>query len=410
MRFIYKIAIQLFFAMLVLATPFNIKARRWLHGRRGNWKKLRKGLLTEKPVYWFHCASLGEFEQGRSVMEELRARIPESFILLTFFSPSGYGLRKNYSGADLVAYLPLDTRLNAWRFLNLVKPKAAFFIKYDYWYYFLRTCFRKRIPVYLVSGKFREDQAFFKWYGAWYRKFLNFFTYFFVQDETSAKLLHSVGKTNVMVAGDTRFDRVYQIAGRSREYPEIKEFKGHSQVVVAGSTWEEDEELIISNINQVGSKVKFILAPHEINSRKIYRLISQIEPLVVRFTEEDKRLYPKARVLLIDTIGHLSSVYKYGDIAYIGGGFGRGIHNTLEAATYGLPVIFGPNYRKFNEAIELLAAGAAFPVSNQSEFNHAVENLLGNKLLLGESSLKARQYVESRIGATRIILDKTLGN
>lgn len=408
MRIIYKIGIQVYLFLVILASPFNVKAARWLNGRRGMWKKLRKGIDQTRPLYWFHCASLGEFEQGRPLIEELRTREPEVFILLTFFSPSGYELRKNYSGADLVSYLPLDTRFNAWRFLNLVKPKKVFFIKYEYWYYFLRTCYKKKIPVFLVSGKFREDQVFFRWYGAWYKKFLNFFSVFFVQDEASYNLLRNAGKTNVYITGDTRFDRVYQIASRSREYPGLDEFKAKSRILVAGSIWEKDEELLIQYINRSPDGIKFILAPHEISSRKIYRLVEQIEHPVVRFTDEEKKQYPAAKVLLVDTIGHLSSVYRYGDAAYIGGGFGKGIHNILEAATYGLPVVFGPNYHKFNEAREMLAEGSAFTVGTPEELNQILDKLFEDQALLERSSTLAKSYVKDRVGATGRILDQAL--
>jgi 3-deoxy-D-manno-octulosonic-acid transferase len=410
MRIIYKFGIQVYFLLVILAAPFHIKARRWLKGRRGIWRRIKKSLPEDKkgPTYWFHCSSLGEFEQGRPIMEAIREKDPDCFIILTFFSPSGYELRKNFRIANVVTYMPLDTRYNAWRFMNLVKPDAAYFIKYEFWYYFLRTLFKKKVPTYLVSAKFRRDQAFFKWYGLWYRKFLHFFTHFYVQDETSRKLLGLLGFKNVVVAGDTRFDRVYQIAQQSRDYSEINDFRGNKTVIVAGSTWEKDEDLLLDFINQSDESVKFILAPHEISSRKIYRLMEHIDLPVVRFSDEDKGGYSRAKVLLIDTIGHLSSIYKYGHIAYIGGGFGKGIHNTLEAATYRLPVVFGPNYQKFLEAREMLEQGAAFSIESYHELKNAFSNLLDNSTYLNECSHKAKEYVHSRLGATQKIVDDSL--
>ncbi len=408
MRIIYKIAIAVYYILVLLASPFHEKAARWVKGRRHLWKNLKKKLEPGKKVFWFHCSSLGEFEQGRPVMENLRERMPDCFILLTFFSPSGYELRKNYMVANHVSYLPLDTRFNAWRFINLVKPSAVYFIKYEFWYYFLRTLYKKKIPLYLISAKFREDQLFFRSYGIWYRKFLSYFNYFFVQDQGSKKLLGRIGFTNVDVAGDTRFDRVYQISTRSRNYPDIDSFKMDKKIIVAGSTWEKDEELLTEFINRSDDQVKFILAPHEINSKKIYRLVESINAPVVRFTDEDKRAYPRAKVLLIDTIGNLSSVYKYGDIAYIGGGFGKGIHNILEAATYGAPVVFGPNYKKFNEACEMLEIGASFSIHDYESMATIFQKLLINPALLSSSSLKAREYVSSRLGATQIIMNGSL--
>ncbi len=409
MRLIYKIGIRVYFFLVLIASLFNSKARRWLTGRRGMWKKIKRSIDHDREVIWFHCSSLGEFEQGRPLIEKIREKQPDVFILLTFFSPSGYELRKNYALADLVTYMPLDTRFNAWRFMNLVKPSRVYFIKYEFWYYFLRTLYKKKIPVYLVSARFREDQAFFRWYGRWYRKFLNYFSHFFVQDERSAALLRSIGMENVTVSGDTRFDRVYQIASASREYPGVELFRNGKKVLVAGSTWEKDEELLVEYINKCTKDLKFILAPHEINSRKLYRLISMIDKPVVRFTDEDKRYYERAGVMLIDTIGHLSSVYKYGDIAYIGGGFGKGIHNILEAATYGLPVLFGPNYEKFREAIEMIENEGAISIQNFEMLKDGIDSLINDPERLRKFSGNALHYVKSNLGATDLIIGGSLG-
>ncbi len=408
MRLVYKIGIRIYFLIVILVSPFNEKARRWLKGRKGLWKRIRRVNDNDRDIYWFHCSSLGEFEQGRPVIEKIRKEKPGVFLLLTFFSPSGYELRKNYAGVDLVAYLPLDTRLNAWRFINLVKPKVAFFIKYEFWYYFLRTLKKKNIQVFLVSAKFRSDQVFFKWWGRWYRKFLGYFTHLFVQDENSYLLLKGLGYDNVSISGDTRFDRVYEISAVSKDYPGVELFKQDKKVLIAGSIWEKDEEILVKLINNSDKNIKFILAPHEINSRKIYRLISNLEAPVVRFMDEDKSHFPTARIMIIDTIGHLSSVYKYGDVAYIGGGFGNGIHNILEAATYYLPVIFGPNYQKFTEAVEMIEQKAAFSVSGYDELFRKLSELMTNPEELNKCSSRAGEYVRSKLGATDHIVRESL--
>jgi 3-deoxy-D-manno-octulosonic-acid transferase len=408
MRFIYKIGIQFYFLLIILVAPFNIKARRWLKGRQGIWRKIRMNIKPGDSVVWIHCASLGEFEQGRPIIEEIRKTMPEKKILLTFFSPSGYELRKNYEGAHCVTYMPLDTRFNAWLFMNLVKPEMAFFIKYDFWYYFLRTLKKKKIPAYLVSAKFRRDQVFFKWYGLWYRSVLTFFTILYVQNEESRRLLNVIGIRNVEVTGDTRFDRVYSISQRSVEYLWLEPFAIGKKVIVAGSTWEKDEQLLIEYINHSAQDIRFILAPHEISEKKVIRIIELIEFPVVRFTDNDKSSYLNAKVLIVDTIGHLSSLYRYGKIAYIGGGFGKGIHNILEAATYGLPVVFGPKYLKFLEAVEMIERNAAYSINNFDELKSTLDLLATNEKLLADCSHLAKSYIESKLGATRTIIDRAI--
>ncbi len=408
MRFIYKIGIRLYFLLVILVAPFNIKARRWLKGRQGIWRKIRSNIKPGDKVVWVHCASLGEFEQGRPIIEEIRKSMPEKKVLLTFFSPSGYELRKNYEGAHCVTYMPLDTRFNAWLFMNLVKPEMAFFIKYDYWYYFLRTLKKKHIPAYIVSAKFRRDQVFFKWYGTWYRSVLKFFTVLYVQNEESRRLLNVIGIKNVEVTGDTRFDRVYTISQRSVEYPWIEPFARGKKVIIAGSTWEKDEQLMINYLNNSGPDIRFIFAPHEISEKKLIRLIELIEHPTVRFTDNDKSSYLNAKVLIVDTIGHLSSLYRYGNIAYIGGGFGRGIHNTLEAATYGLPVVFGPNYHKFLEAVEMIERKAAFTINNYEDLKLIMDQLTTDENFLTECSRLAKNYIQSNLGATRTIIDRAM--
>jgi 3-deoxy-D-manno-octulosonic-acid transferase len=408
MRFIYKIGIRLYFLLIVLVAPFNVKARRWLKGRRGIWRKIREKIKPGDSVVWVHCASLGEFEQGRPIIEEIRKTMPDKKILLTFFSPSGYELRKNYEVAHCVTYMPLDTRFNAWLFMNLVKPEMAFFIKYDYWYYFLRTLKKKNIPAYVVSAKFRREQVFFKWYGSWYRSVLKFFTILYVQNEESRRLLNVIGVKNVEVTGDTRFDRVYNLSHRTVDYPWLEPFVGGKKVIVAGSTWDKDDQLLINYINHSGPEIRFILAPHEINEKKLIRIIELIEHPTVRFTDNDKSGYKNAKVLIVDTIGHLSSLYRYGKIAYIGGGFGKGIHNILEAATYGLPVVFGPKYQKFMEAVEMVDKKAAFSINNYEELKSTLDHLASDENFLVNCSTRARSYIESNLGATKAIIDDAM--
>ena len=408
MRFLYKICIWLYLILIVIVSPFHLKARRWLRGRYGIWKKIRENIKPGDRVIWIHCASLGEFEQGRTVIEELKKRLPDRKLLLTFFSPSGYEFRKNFAGVDCVTYIPLDTRYNSWKFMNLVKPEAAFFIKYEFWYYFLRTMRKKKIPVFLVSAKFRRDQVFFKWYGSWFRKMLECFAILFVQNDHSKRLLNVVGIKNVMVTGDTRFDRVFSISRKSVEYPWMEAFSKGKTVVIAGSTWEKDEDILIPYINQSGPETRFILVPHEINEKKLIRLMEMIEHSTVRFTDYDKSTYSSAKVLIVDTIGHLSSLYKYGNIAYIGGGFGKGIHNILEAATYGLPVVFGPNYKNFLEAVELIELNGAWPVNNFEQLKKCLDQFMGSKDLLITCSEITRNYIKSRLGATGLTIDLAL--
>lgn len=410
MRFFYKIGIQIYLILVIIVSPFNIKARRWLKGRQGIWRKLKDSFEADDKVIWFHCASLGEFEQGRPLIEEIKLRKPDHKILLTFFSPSGYELRKNYHAADCITYMPLDTRFNAWRFIRLIKPKIIFFIKYDFWYYFLRTAYKKQIPLYLISAKFRRDQVFFKWYGKWYRNVLFYFKHIFVQDEGSRRLLKVLGIENVSISGDTRFDRVYQLSRRAVDYPYIKYFKGESKIIVAGSTWEKDEQLLIRYINNSPPDLKFIIAPHEITGNKIIHILEKVEYPSVRFTDSEKNSYPSAKLMIIDTIGHLSAVYRYGEIAYIGGGFGKGIHNILEAATYGLPVVFGPNHRKFSEALDLIEKKAAFPIKDYNGLKTVFDQLLASDDLLKQSSSFAKSHIESKLGATQRILEFVLNS
>ncbi|MFP4557197.1 MAG: 3-deoxy-D-manno-octulosonic acid transferase [Bacteroidales bacterium] len=408
MAFIYSIVIKIFYLLILLFSTFNSKAKQWIEGRKNWHSKLKNSINSEDTIAWFHCASLGEFEQGRTLMEAYSNKNPNHKILITFFSPSGYRVRKDYKGADYVFYLPLDTRRNAKRFITIVKPKTAFFIKYEFWFHFLNELKRQDIPTYLVSAIFRPSQIFFKWYGGWNRRMLSCFTRIFLQDSKSKQLLAGIGYTNTTVAGDTRFDRVFATAKSVNEIPLIKEFCGDSTIIVAGSTWPKDEKLLIQYINTTKSPVKLIIAPHEISSQHVNNICSAIEHQVVRYTNPDENELKESKVLVLNTIGMLASAYQYGHIAYVGGGFGAGIHNTLEPATFGIPVIFGPNYKKFKEACELIDTGAGFTIDTMDQLNDTFSILLSSKGILKEKGDKAREYINQNIGATSRIINNIL--
>lgn len=328
MVFIYNIVIRLYYATIVLLSPFNKKAKLWLNGRKDWANELQSAISPNYPTAWFHCASLGEFEQGRPLIEAYREHHPGHRILITFFSPSGYEIRKNYSGADYVCYLPLDTPRNAKLFLSLAKPVIAVFVKYEFWYHYIKQLNRNKTPIYVVSAIFRPKQIFFRWYGIWYRKVLFWFNHIFVQNSQSVTLLQKVGISHATVAGDTRFDRVFDAAEKAEEIPLLEEFSENSLVVIAGSTWPKDEELLLDYIRIAPKGVKFIVAPHEIDRTKIDRFLEATNLPSARYTGPEGVDIHDAQVLVIDTIGILSAAYRYGDIAYIGGGFGVGIHNT----------------------------------------------------------------------------------
>lgn len=354
-----------------------------------------------------HCASLGEFEQGRPVLEKLKSQNPNSKFLLTFFSPSGYEIRKDYKGADWVFYLPMDGPQNAKRFLQIVNPSLVIFVKYEFWYYYLKTIKQQNIPFLLVSALFRENAGFFKWYGGLQRKMLSFFTHLFVQNESSKKLLDSIGfVNNCTVAGDTRFDRVIEIAENGTAIADIENFIGNNKSIVAGSTWPEDEEILKQTSDAISnSSLKLIIAPHEINREHITNL-QKLFPGSILFSElkNYKNQSITGNILIIDNIGMLSRLYKYAYIAYIGGGFGKGIHNTLEAAVYGKPVLFGPEYQKFNEAVELIQTGGAFSISNTRDCITIIQKLLQSEKEYLKSCYSAKEYVYSNKGATDKIL------
>jgi len=404
MRFIYDIGIRLYQLAAWIISPWNGKARLWIRGRKG-WKAgLKQAFSPDDRVVWFHCASLGEFEQGRPIIEALRKRCTGTNILLTFFSPSGYEKRKDYEGADHVMYLPLDTARNARWLVSSLNLEMAIFIKYEFWFHCLFRLRQKGVPVYLASGIFRPGQLFFKWYGGWYRRFLECFNHIFVQHADSAELLGKYGFLNVTVAGDTRFDRVLQVARTPWSHPVLEQFARDRRVIVAGSTWEADEHLLEQAYRGLDRELRWIIAPHELTDAHLKSLCRKF-PDHVLFTELDNGITADTRVVIVNTIGQLSYLYRFATLAYIGGGFGRGIHNILEAATYSVPVLFGPNHTKFQEARELIQMGGAFPVSGEEELLSTIHQQLNTNRLLKTSSETAGKYVMQRGGATSAILE-----
>jgi len=412
MRLLYNAGIAVYYLLLRAAALYSPKARAWHYGRKGLFEKLDAIFTAHHaneqpaPIAWFHCASLGEFEQGRPVIEAFRQMHPGHLILLTFFSPSGYNHKKDYKGADHVFYLPLDTRRNARKFITIIKPQYAVFVKYEFWFNYLNELFKKQIPVFTISAIFRPDQHFFKWYGGWFRTHLRKINRIFVQDTESAELLNMVEIDNVTVSGDTRFDRVFQIKNQPRDLPLIAQFAAGKTVIAGGSTWPPDDELLISLQTVTGDSVKFIIVPHEINTTYIKSLADKCKGRAVLLSEAENADLHAAEFLIIDTIGLLSQLYRYAHIAYIGGGFGVGIHNTLEAAAYGIPVFFGPNYQRFREAREMTEQGVAFSVENKEQLIGKVTEFLNNQELLQTVSDKAGNYVATRTGATAIILQE----
>lgn len=398
MLWIYNIGIGLYGFLLRIVALFNPKAKLFVDGRKNIWEQIKTKINPNDNPIWFHFASLGEFEQGRPVLETLKTNNSEQKIIVTFFSPSGYEIRKNYALAD-VFYLPLDTASNAKKFMELVNPKQAIFTKYEFWFHYFRVMHQKQIPLYLISGIFRPNQTFFKWYGGFYRNMLKYVSHFFVQNEESVSLLKRIGIDQVSLGGDTRFDRVYENAQHPKKLELIEQFCGTDQVFIAGSTWLPDEKLLIS-LTEKYPDWKFIIAPHEIGQSHIQE-IEGLFPKAVKFSVFSSQSSEKpSQILIIDNIGMLSSLYQYANAAYIGGGFGVGIHNTLEAAAFGLPVIFGPKFDKFQEAKDLIAIGAAKSISNENELISAFEDFKANE----NASAAAKNYVEKKKGATEMIL------
>lgn len=406
----YNIVIYLYLLGVAIYSLFNEKVRKMWRGERAAFRVLREKVDPNAKYVWFHAASLGEFEQGRPLMEQLRRERPDLKILLTFFSPSGYEVRKNYEGADIVCYLPLDTITNARRFLRTVRPVMAFFIKYEFWYNYLHILKHRGVPVYSVSSIFRPNQVFFKWYGWQYSRVLHCFTHFFVQNEQSRELLGQIGITEVSIAGDTRFDRVLHIKEQAKQLPVVEQFVDEApQVFVAGSSWPPDEEIFIRYFRE-HPEWKLIIAPHVIDEPHLQQIEKLLEGRrVVRYTKASAGI-ADAEVLIIDCFGLLSSIYHYGCVAYVGGGFGVSIHNTVEAAVWGVPVIFGPNNQKFQEAQELKACGGGLEISGYDDFARVMDRFAADANARREAGLAAGSYVTGKAGATRMILAATLPN
>ena len=405
MKFFYNITVFLADLLLKAIALFDPKIKLFVEGRRETFVRLNEAIGREDRVIWFHCASLGEFEQGRPIIEAAKTQFKDHKILLTFFSPSGYEVRKNYAFADLIVYLPLDKKSEAKKFVAMAHPSLAVFIKYEFWPNILNELKNEKIPVILVSGIFRQDQAFFKFYGGWMRSTLHSFSHFFVQNEGSKALLQEIDFKNVTVSGDTRFDRVFAISQQDNSLDFIEAFVGNQYTLVAGSTWPGDEELLVKYINDdPGTDERYIIAPHNINEKAIRELKDSIKKKTVLYSEKEPTA--NARVFIVDTIGILNKIYSYGDVAYVGGGFGKsGIHNVLEPAAFGCPLIIGPNYQKFREAVDLVDNGACEVITDQYALKHCLDKLRSDETLRLKKGRTAKSYVQENTGATKIIMD-----
>ena len=405
MLFLYNLIIQIASFLLKIVAVFSPKIKLFVNGRKSIFEILESKISATDKTIWFHAASLGEYEQGLPVIERIKEKFPNHKIVVTFFSPSGYEVRKNNLVADLTVYLPLDTKKNARHFLSLVHPEMVFFIKYEYWPNYLNELRKLGTPTYLISGIFRKNQLFFKWYGGFYRTALNTFTYFFVQNESSKKLLMELGKTNVAVSGDTRFDRVASILEKDNSLDFIETFKNDTLTIVAGSSWPKDENLLVDYINQTSEKIKFIIAPHNIKEEQIQELKNSIFKKVVLFSEKSTKNLADFDVFIIDTIGILTKIYSYADIAYVGGGFGNtGVHNILEPATFGIPIVIGPNFSHFAEATALVNMEGCISISNKKELIDAFSNLIANEDIRDEKGHICSTFVKMNKGATYIIM------
>lgn len=405
MSFIYNFILLFASQFLELLAFFNPKIKLFVSGRKSVFETLKNNIQEFDKTIWFHAASLGEYEQGLPVIEKVKQKYPNHKIIITFFSPSGYEIRKNNTVGDVTVYLPLDTISNAKQFLKVVHPEMVFFIKYEFWPNYLKELRNQNIKTYLISGVFRKNQAFFKWYGGFYRKALKTFTYFFVQNETSKKLLQSIGFENVKISGDTRFDRVATILEKDNTLDFIEQFKNNQTTIVIGSSWPKDEELLVNFINQAADNVKFIIAPHNIIAEQITNIKSQITKSSVLFSEKSNIDLSSFNVFIIDTIGILTKIYSYADIAYVGGGFGNpGVHNVLEPATFGIPIIMGPNYSHFAEATALVGLGGCISIKGTNSLTETFNLLLQNEDERVEKGHICSTFVQMNKGATSHIL------
>lgn len=395
----YNFVIYIYLFAVKLVSLFNPKVKLMVKGHSEVFDILKSKIEKDKKYIWFHAASLGEFEQGRPLMERIRRQYPEYKILLTFFSPSGYEVRKNYQGADVICYLPFDTPRNARRFVKLANPCMAFFIKYEFWQNYLKSLQKHHVPTYSVSSIFRKNQVFFRWYGGKYFKVLTRFTHLFVQNEVSKELLATLNIRNVDVVGDTRFDRVIEIFEQAKQLPLVEQFKKNSMVMVAGSSWQPDEDIFIRYFNE-HPEMKLIIAPHVIGESHLTEIIGKLKRPYVRYTQATPENVEQADCLIIDCFGLLSSIYRYGEIAYVGGGFGVGIHNVLEAAVYGIPVLFGPNNQRFQEARQLLETKGCFEIHNYEEFKEKMDRLMTDAPYLEKCGKLSGDYVKQHAGAS----------
>ena len=410
MHFIYNQIMQLASLVVRFIALFSPKIKLFVAGRQSVFETIAREIKNTDQTIWFHAASLGEYEQGLPVMEQIKIKYPSHKIVLTFFSPSGYEVRKNNTVADLTLYLPLDTKKNAQKFIQAIQPEQVFFIKYEFWINYLSELKKQAIPTYLISGIFRENQLFFKWYGGFYRDALEAFTYFFVQNEKSKQLLLQLGKTNAIVSGDTRFDRVAAILEKDNQLDYIAQFKNNTTTVVIGSSWPKDEALLIEYINTTSLEVKFIIAPHNIKKEQIETLQNKINKKTILFSEKANQNPADYEVFIIDTIGILTKIYSYADIAYVGGGFGNpGVHNILEPATFGVPIVIGSNYAHFAEAVDLVALKGCLVVDNAATLKDSLDQLIQQPDLRVEKGGICSEFISNHKGATQLIIDKLEG-
>ena len=401
---IYNLAMYILELGIKLAALFSDKPAKMVKGHREVFDLLKSKIDRNARYIWFHAASLGEFEQGRPLIERIRKEYPQYKILQTFFSPSGYEVRKNYDGADIVCYLPIDTPSNVKKFVDLVNPCMVFFVKYEFWQNYLNTLYKKGIPVYSVSSIFRPGQIFFRWYGKSYQRVLKTFAHLFVQNEESKTLLAGIGVNHTTVVGDTRFDRVLDICAAAKQLPLVQKFKGDALTFVAGSSWGPDEDIFIPYFN-AHPEMKLIIAPHVVSDGHLKEIESKLQRSCIRYTQATEENVEQADCLIIDCYGLLSSIYRYGEISYIGGGFGVGIHNVLEAAVYGIPVIFGPNNKKFREAQHLLANKGGFEIQGSEDFEQLMNKFLNDEAYLKQSGKAAGDYVKGNAGAMELIMN-----
>lgn len=402
MRILYTFGIVAYSMLVKIASLFNTKAKAWVKGRKtSEIYKLTTGEASTKWI-WFHAASLGEFEQGRPLIEAIKSQFPKKKILLTFFSPSGYEVRKNYELADRVEYLPADTISNAKKLISSYGFEMVFFIKYEFWFNYMYLLYINKIPLYFVSARFRHYQHFFSWYGWWFRKQLDYVNTFFVQDENSAKLLQSISLSNYVVTGDTRFDRVFRLSRQQNPLPQIEKFIADRKVFVVGSSWPADEELLLPVITQLPGDYAVILAPHDVSEKHIKAIESQLQVSYTRYSAQSNE---KAKVLLIDNVGLLSQLYRFAQFAYVGGGFGQNIHNIQEAVAYGCPVFFGPNHKNFTEALDLVRLGGAFAVGGKADLLITVNKFIHDDVFRQTASEVCRRYVDESIGATGKVME-----